>query len=324
MATTLALPPAADLFVSSAPFALDHDVPLDELLVTYELHGPRGAPLVVVQGGVSADAHVAESPRDPRPGWWSALVGPRRAVDSTRLRVLSLDFLGRRDDERFVVSSGDQARATALLLDELDVERVHAFVGASYGGMVALRFAELFPGRVERLVAISAPDRPRVFATAWRALQRRVVELGSRAGVERDALVLARAMGMLSYRSAQEFEERFAEERGPSDVSSPVEEYLLARGRDFTRRFDAAAYARLSRAIDLHRADVARVSARTTLIAADPDLLVPPSQLEELASRFARPARFVRLRSRFGHDAFLKESATLAPLLAELLTEELA
>lgn len=327
MSTTLDLAPATRLLARAEPFALDHDAPLPELLLAYELVGPAGAPVVLVQGGISSDAHVAPSDDDPRPGWWTPIVGAVRAIDTSRFRVLSLEFLGKRDDA--VVSSGDQARATALLLDELSIASLHAAVGASYGGMVALAFAALFPARVERVVAISAADRTRPFASALRSLQRRILALGRDRGAEREATAIARALGLVSYRDPGELDVRFAgppARRADGDLHAspfcfPVESWLIGKGRSFADRFDGGALARLSLAIDLHEVDVARVRARTTFIAADPDLLVPADSVEPLAARCGGPARFVRLRSRYGHDAFLKEEGVLAPLLAETLAE---
>jgi homoserine O-acetyltransferase len=322
MSATLTLSPAADLFVSSTPFALEHGESLASLELGYELIGPIGAPVVAVQGGISAHPHVACSGRDGAPGWWPAIAGGGRALDTTRFRLLSLEFVGKR--QAAVVSSGDQARATALLLDELGIDRLHAFVGASYGGMVALRFGELFPDRVERIVAISAADRSLAFATAWRSLQRELLHFGERHGAVADSVALARSLAMLSYRSPQELEERFA---GPPRACEdgalrfPVAEWLHAKGREFATRFEAGAYARLSQAIDLHRADVTRIRARTTLIGADPDLLIPFAQLEALAAAFKVPARLERIASRYGHDAFLKETAALAPLIFKALDE---
>ena len=345
MSATLTLPPAADLFLSAPPLALERGGELPALELAYELVGPARAPddgdeydrragavpCVVVQGGISAHPHVASSPRDPTPGWWSRIVGDGLAFDTTRVRVLSLEFLGKRQDA--VVSSGDQARATARLLDQLGIARVHAFVGASYGGMVALKFGELFPERVARIVAISAPDRSCTFATAWRALQRELLAFGARrdetsdgggsgdGAATREAIALARAFAMLSYRSPQELEERFAgDARADGDtLRFPVEEWLLGKGREFATRFEADAYSRLSRAIDLHRCDVTRITASTTLIGADPDQIVPFEQLQDLAAKFASPPRLERIVSRFGHDAFLKESAALGALLSEVL-----
>jgi len=327
MSAILDLAPATRLFARAEPFALDHDAPLPELLLGYELAGPAGAPVVLVQGGISSDAHVAPSDDDPRPGWWTPIVGRSRAIDTTRFRVLSLEFLGKRDDA--VVSSGDQARATALLLDELGIASLHAAVGASYGGMVALAFAALFPGRVERVVAISAADRTRPFATALRSLQRRILALGRDAGSAREATAIARALGLVSYRDPDELDVRFAgpaapraaDDDGAPPFTFPVESWIVGKGRAFAGRFDPGALARLSLAIDLHEVDVSRVRARTTFVAADPDLLVPAASVEPLAARCGGKARFVRLRSRYGHDAFLKEEAILAPLLAETLAE---
>jgi homoserine O-acetyltransferase len=332
MSATLTLPPAADLFLSAEPLALERGGELPALELAYELVGPARAPddgdeydrragavpCVVVQGGISAHPHAASSPRDPTPGWWPRIVGDGLALDTTRVRVLSLEFLGKRQDA--VVSSGDQARATARLLDSLGIARLHAFVGASYGGMVALKFGELFPERVARIVAISAPDRSRTFATAWRALQRELLAFGSRHDA-RDAVALARAFAMLSYRSPQELEERFAGDARDDGgtLRFPVEEWLLGKGREFATRFEADAYSRLSRAIDLHRCDVGKIRARTTLIGADPDQIVPFEQLQALAAKFATPPRLERIASRFGHDAFLKESAALGALLSEVL-----
>lgn len=331
MSATFEIAPGTRLFAHTAPFALEHDAALPELLLTYELAGPPDAPVVVVQGGISADAHAGPTRDDPRPGWWPGIAGPGAPLDPARFRLLSLEFLGRRD--RVVVSSGDQARATALLLDELGIDRLHAFVGASYGGMVALRFAAEFPQRVLRVVAISAGDRALPFATALRSLQRRILALGRAHGAVREATALARALGLASYRAPDGLTERFgggaARPATAGDALAapfvfPVEEWIVGKGRTFADRFDPEALARLSLAIDLHAVEVAAIRARTTFVAADPDLLVPPEQIEPLAARCGGPARCVRLPSRHGHDAFLKETATLAPWLDDWLAEPAA
>src|SRR5690606_22014669 len=120
-----------------------------------------------------------------------------------------------------------QARAIAALLDHLGIARLHAIVGASYGGMVALAFAALFPERVGRVVAIGAAHESHPMATALRALQRRVVRLGLAAGAQREGLAIARGMARTTYRSAVEFARRCAgapewvEAAGPGAQSEP-------------------------------------------------------------------------------------------------------
>src|SRR3546814_8077058 len=76
-----------------------------------------------------------------------------------------------------LIDPADQADAVAGLLDALDIDALHAFVGYSYGALVGLQLAARHPGRVHRLVAVSGAHRPHPYAAAWRALQRKAVEL---------------------------------------------------------------------------------------------------------------------------------------------------
>src|SRR3546814_9638523 len=76
--------------------------------------------------------------------------------------------------------------------------------------MVALSLGQHFPARVKRIVVISAGASAHPAATALRELQRRVVALGIAEGAAAEALSIARGMAMLSYRTSEEFERRFA------------------------------------------------------------------------------------------------------------------
>jgi homoserine acetyltransferase len=66
------------------------------------------------------------------------------------------------------LTPGDQARAHALLLDHLGIDRVHAVVGGSMGGMQALCFAALYPHRVARCVALCSTARTSATTQALR------------------------------------------------------------------------------------------------------------------------------------------------------------
>ena len=114
------------------------------------------------------------------------------------------------------------------VLDHLGIEKLAAIVGASYGGMVALAFGERYPQRVERLIVISAADQPHPMATAWRSVQRNIARLGSRQRLPTQALELARALAMSTYRSPEEFAARFRAAPRMDDGRPvfPVEEYL--------------------------------------------------------------------------------------------------
>src|SRR5690606_28611024 len=134
------------------------------------LYGDHAHPVVIVLGGISAGRHVASCADARGPGRWQSMVGPGRAPDTTRHAVLSGDGLGGPGASANpphadapgpfpTADTNDQAAAVVRVLDYLGIDRAHAVVGASYGGMVALALAARHPRRVERAVVIGASHR---------------------------------------------------------------------------------------------------------------------------------------------------------------------
>jgi homoserine O-acetyltransferase len=306
--------------------ALHHGGSLDQPSLAWRLAGKPGAPVVVALGGISAHRRVFDI-EQPRAGWWCEIAGPGRALDSTRVRVLGIDYLGGSGESTAPTAGGvfpslssyDQAEALLRLLDHLQVARLRAIVGASYGGMVGLAFAERFAARVEQLLVISAADRTHPMSTAWRSVQRHALRFALAAGHPADGIELARALAMATYRSPEEFAARFS--GPPQQVDGrfvfPVEEYLFARGRDYAARYRAESFLCLSESIDLHAIDAARVATPTTLVAVREDQLVPIGDMRALAARLPH-ARLYELSSPYGHDTFLKEAGALQPVFATL------
>ena len=314
------LPRAARRFVLDLRLDLRHAGPRS-VVVRGEWLGPEGAPVVVVAGGISAGRHVASGPGAAEAGWWEDQVGPGQAIDTTSLRVLAIDWLGADGSLDAPIDSSDQADAVAAVLGRLGVERVAAFVGASYGAMVGLQFAARHGDRLDRLVAISGAHRPHPYASAWRALQRQCVALGRSEGGVAQGLALARQWAMLSYRTPEEFDERFD---APAVIDGgsarcAAEDYLESCGRRYAARWTSTAFLRLSESIDLHRLEPAQVRVPATVVAVEEDRLVPLRDLQALVEGLGAAARLRLLRSRFGHDAFLKEPAAIARILREAL-----
>ncbi len=297
--------------------------------MAFERQGPADAPAVLVLGGISAGRHVSAHREVHGPGWWEGFVGEGLPIDTTRLQVLGVDWLGGvgcstapAAGEPFpFVGSDDQADAIAELLDRLRIARVHALVGSSYGGMVGLQFAARHGRRLDRLVAIAAAHESHAQASAWRAVQRGIVALGVDAGRERQALALARQLAMTTYRSPQELGRRFAgpPRFGAAGVRLPVQDWLEARGEAFAEAWTAERFLCLCASIDAHVVDPAAVVVPTTLVSFDSDQLVPRSDVRDLARRLPQLVRHVELASPFGHDAFLKERRALGGLLREVL-----
>ncbi|MFS8063673.1 MAG: homoserine O-succinyltransferase MetX [Luteimonas sp.] len=288
----------------------------------YEILGAAGLPTVLVVGGISAGRHVAASATFEEPGWWQAQVGAGRALDPACVRILSIDWLGADGELDAPIDPADQADAIAALLDALDIARLEAFVGSSYGAMVGLQFAALHPTRLRQLVAISGTHRAHPYASAWRALQRQVVALGALQCDETHGLALARQLAMLSYRTPEEFDARFDV---PTVVDGRVrvgaEDYLAHCGARYATCTPSTSFLRLSESIDLQAVEPERIHVPVTVVAVQEDRLVPVEDAYRLSERLGGETRLRVLRSQYGHDAFLKETDAIARILAEALAQ---
>lgn len=291
--------------------------------IRWECQGPLGAPVLIVQGGISAHRHVAASATFSEPGWWQNQVGVGAALDNTRFRLLAIDWLGADGELDVCIDPADQAAAIDAVLPALGIERVAAFIGASYGAMVGLQFAALFPARLGRLIALSGAHRSSAQATALRLIQRRIVKLAIDSAPAAPALALARALAMIGYRSAEEFQQRFAAapQIEHDTARFPVEDYFDAVGSQFAARFSTTAYLRLSESIDLQRLDPPAIRVSTDLVGIRQDQIVPLADLEELAVGIAAPTRLHRIDSVYGHDAFLKEIDQIGAILRQSLSQ---
>ncbi len=275
------------------------------------LYGPAGAPLIVVLGGISAGRYLCEDRR----GWWSGIVGKGRVIDTTAFQVLGMDYLpgdaqaGTCPD----IHPADQAAALDMVLQRLGITRVFALVGLSYGALVALSFAIASPDKAGRLALFGGAHRPLVMAAARRKIQRRIVRLAAKLGDAEAGLALARQLSMTTYRSADEFDARFACD--PDAAGN----YLEARGQAFAQIMSPARFCALSRSIDQHWIDPKKLSMPLYLSACEQDEICPPSLMHELAEKAPAAHAVHVFRSAYGHDSFLKDTAVMTAFLSTTL-----
>jgi homoserine O-acetyltransferase len=281
--------------------------------VVGRLHGPETGPLAVVAGGISSGRFAAR--------WWSWAVRAGGPVDLDRVRVLAFDYLPGRDEPGVTITTTDQARLLAVLLDGIGEPAVDAFVGASYGGCVGLAFAAAFPERIGRLVAVSAAHRSHPAATAWRGVQRRLLAFARDCGREAEGVALARELAMITYRTPEEFALRF----GPTPPRAagepyPVCDYLIDRGAAYAEATSAARWVALSDSLDRHAVAPGAVRCPLTVVGFTSDRLVPIGDSRDLAARAPNLRRLVEAPSIFGHDAFLKERELVGRVLHDALS----
>lgn len=346
-----------------------HGGELPEVQLVYETWGelaPKKDNAVLVVTGLSPGAHARSSAEDPTPGWWEDMIGPGQAIDTGRDHVICVNSLGSchgstgaasidpRTGGRYrmsfpVLAIEDIATAAHGVVRALGIERLRALVGPSLGGMTALAYSMLFPEEVGALVTISAAARATPFAIAIRSVQREAIRSDPAwKGGDYDppgpttGLRLARKLGLITYRSAKEWRERFARERigvrdareGMFGIEFEVESYLEAHAQKFVGSFDANCYLYLSRCMDLFdaaehggsvEAGLGRIRAeRILVIGVETDFLFPIDQQQEIAqvlTRQARNVRFVPLASIQGHDSFLVDMERFCPAIGEFLRE---
>ena len=291
-------------------------------------------PTVVVVHALTGDARAAGPG-----GWWGPLVGPGRALDPARVRVLCVNNLGSCYGSSGPLDLGwpervrrftpwDQARALRSALDALGIERVRLATGASLGGMIALCLSALHPGGVERLLPIGTASAASAWVTGWNHVARQILRLdpGWPSDVGR-GLELARQLAMLTYRAESSLDARHHRAAGRAEPpwSLPVQSYLEHQGKKLRRRFDARPYLLQLEAMDAHDLD-----ARPTEIPDGPpgdfalcvdidtDQLFTPAQVDLLADWLTAhgvEARRATVHSPHGHDAFLIEWEALDPLV---------
>ncbi len=303
-----------------AEFVLDGGERLTRPELNVRIYGDLALPVIAVAGGVSAGRIVADTENEK--GWWREFVAKDGAIDLKKFCVIGFDFLPNDAELARRISTHDQASALAVALDSLNIDKLFAFAGASYGGMVALAFGELFPTRVEHLCIVSAAERAHPSATAVRGVQRRIIQFARANGDEQEGVSLARQLAMITYRTPEEFGARFATASKSHDSDRhDICNYLISRGQ--TYHLSAERYLALSDSVDRHRVNPEAITTECLFVGARSDRLIPIEDVRRAANS-VKNASITEIDSLYGHDAFLKEAAVIGPVIKNFLEERLS
>ncbi len=321
---------------------------------------------VLILTGLSPSAHAASNPGNGSPGWWEEMVGAGKPIDTNRYFVICVNTLGSCKGSTGPASINpstgalyrlafpdlsieDCADASAQLVSGLGIAHLACVVGCSMGGMVALALLHRNMGIARAHVNVSGAARALPFSIAIRSLQREAIRLdpawnegdyGDDAYPE-SGMRIARKLGVITYRSALEWDGRFgrvrldADERpdDPFGHEFQVESYLEAHAQRFVRQFDPNCYLYLSRSMDWFdlgeyaSGDAGAALAcirvqRSLAIGVTTDILFPLQQQQQIAEGLAAggaDSELVALESPQGHDAFLVDIEGFGAPIAKLL-----
>ncbi|WP_114520833.1 homoserine O-acetyltransferase [Altererythrobacter sp. ZODW24] len=347
------------------PLKLDNGRVLDSAVIAYETYGELAADkgnAILVCHALTGDQHIASAhPVTGKPGWWERMVGPGKPIDTGKFHVICANVIGScmgstgpasgaQDGKPYgmrfpVITIRDMVRGQVALLDVLGIEKLHAVVGGSMGGMQALSMAANFPDRAERVLAIATTARHSAQNIAFHEVGRQAIMADPAwnggdyyaTGSSPDAgLSVARMAAHITYLSEEGLTEKFGRRLQDRDAKSfgfdadfQVESYLRHQGLAFTGRFDANSYLYITRAMDYfdlaeeHAKDgkegmladaFADTKARFCLISFDTDWLYPTAESRHVVHALnaaGAPVSFVELSAPYGHDSFLLDVPAL-------------
>ncbi len=269
------------------PLILDSGAELGPFTIAYQTYGTldrERANAVLICHALSGDQFAAEThPLTGKPGWWEAMVGPGKPIDTRRYFVISVNVLGacmgttgprevnpatgKPYGLSFPVSTvADMVRAQKLLLDHLEIDKLFCVLGGSMGGMQVLQWASAYPTRVFSAVPIATGARHSAQNIAFHEVGRQAImadpdwchgDYLAEGRTPRRGLAVARMAAHITYLSEAALHQKFGrnlQDRARVtygfEADFQVESYLRYQGSSFVEPFDANSYLYLTRAMD--------------------------------------------------------------------------
>jgi len=345
------------------PFHFRRGGVLQSMDIAYETWGTLNSGrsnAVMILTGISPSAHAASNELDEEEGWWEPMLGPGKPIDTNQHFVVCINSLGSckgstgpasidpKTGEPYRLSFPeitiwDVAAAAQTVLDHLQINQLRAVVGPSMGGMSCLAWLHQNPGSARHFLGISTAACAEPFSIAIRSLQREAIVTDpnwhdgqyTAESWPENGMRLARKLGMISYRSAAEWRQRFGRKRQQRmkprlyGMNYAVESYLENAARKFVPHYDPCCYVYLSRAMDWFDleeecSDLAEALAPIQLqsacvIGVESDILFPLHQQKSIVDGLQANqinAALVTLPSKQGHDAFLVDYDRFKPAVA--------
>lgn len=341
------------------PLILDNGVGISNFPLAYKTYGQLNedkSNAILICHALTGDQYAASpNPVTQKDGWWNFMIGPNKPFDTNKFFVICSNVIGgcmgsfgpkEIDPQVYkpygtnfpMITIQDMVKAQNLLIEHLGIEKLHAVIGGSVGGMQALSWSILYPKKVNLVMPIATSYRHSPQNIAFHEVGRKAIMsdidwvdghylAGSRYPV--NGLKVARMTAHITYLSENALHKKFGrnlkhENKALSGFNKEfeVENYLHYQGEKFIERFDPNSYLYITRAADYFDLEKDfgtglrsafgefnnKSKGKFCIIAFSDDWLFPPSEAKKLTQALIScgiEVSFVIIESTSGHDSFL-------------------
>jgi len=324
---------SAKTFNYQEPFELESGDKLDGLQIAYHTYGKLNTKItnvIWVFHALTANSDVMS--------WWPGLFGEHDFFNPKDNFIICANVIGSSYGStapsnlqfpEFTVR--DVTRAQILLAKELAIDNIKVAIGGSFGGSQALEFTYSFTGKIENLVLVATAASESAWGIAIHEAQRLAIKADvtfAEPDGGKEGLKAARAIGMLTYRTADSFIENQTD-YDDRTTEFKAASYISHQAEKLAHRFSALSYYYLTKCMDSHNIGRDRggllkalgsITARTLVVGISTDHLLPTRQQKFLVNNLPK-ATYHEIHSNYGHDGFLVETKKLSSIIRKFIVE---
>jgi len=328
-------------------FRLESGVVMPEITIVYETYGtlaPDGRNAVLLTHGFTSSQHMAgRYSENGAEGSWNGLVGPGKAIDTSKLFVVASNMLGSSYGSTSPahlnpatghqwgpdfpdITLGDIVNAQKALLDGIGVRHLVAVAGPSFGGYQTFQWAVSYPEFMDGLVPVVSAPKGSGGEAAVKSLVATLAKdphwnegwYYDNGGIT-GTLTEMRVATLRRYGIDEQLAAKF-----PDKAARETE--IVRRALTWAKAFDGNSLVVLRKASVRFDAetDFAKIKAKLLYVLSRTDKVFPPTIAPDVMAKLKAAgvsADYFEIDSDYGHSASGLDAAKWAPRLKAFMAE---
>ncbi len=298
--------------------------------LSYQVFGPElgTAPVILVNHALTGNSLVAGEL-----GWWNAVIGENKVIDTNTYTILAFNVPGNGFDHFLIDNyrdfvADDIANMFLLGLDQLNVTHLHTLIGGSLGGAIGWHMLVKRPDLAQNFIPVATDWKTTDWLHAVCLVQEDLLNTPD------FPLQKARRHAMLCYRTPKSLNERFDNEMDVNKQVRKSQDWLDYHGNALSSRFSLSSYKLMNQLLKTLEAtpvneeltvdNLATIEGDIYLIAIDSDMLFPAFEIKqsyEILKQKKENVYYHEIHSPHGHDAFLMEYEQLVDYLKPIFSK---